>query len=420
MPRKERIATLDVGTSKICALVGEIEENGTLDVLGVGLSPSVGIRKGVVIDIERNAQAIRLALKRAEQMAGMGIDEVWVGVAGAHIASQNSHGMVAVTGEKKEIKESDIKRVIEASQIISLPPSREILHVLPREFVVDGNSGIKDPEGMSGVRLEVHSHIVTASATSLENLIKGVERSGLFARGIILDLLAVSDAVLTPDEKDLGVVLVDMGGGTTDIAIFKDGGLVFTKILPVGGSHVTNDIAVGLRTAVKNAEQIKVLHGQARNDNDSDETITVLTTSGKDEREVPKRMLLEIIEPRMVEIFQLIKTAIEESGYAGLTPAGVVFTGGGSLLKGAMEAAGETLDIPVRLGYPEEVKGLNELGEGASGEAGLGYVLAPPVFSTAIGLMYYGMGSKPDKRAPIKDSFWGYLKKIGDKLKDTF
>lgn len=420
MPRKERIATLDVGTSKICALVGEIEEDGTLDVLGVGLSPSVGIRKGVVIDIERNAQAIRMALKRAEQMAGMGIDEVWVGVAGAHIASQNAHGMVAVTGEKKEIKESDIRRVIEASQIISIPPSREILHVLPREFVVDGNSGIKDPEGMSGVRLEVHSHIVTASATSLENLIKGVERSGLYARGIILDLLAVSDAVLAPDEKDLGVVLVDMGGGTTDVAIFKDGGLAYTRILPVGGSHVTNDIAVGLRTAVKNAERMKVVHGHARNDDESDEMISVLTTSGKDERQVPKALLLQIIEPRMVEIFQMIKKAIEESGYAGLTPAGIVFTGGGSLLNGAMEVAGDILEIPVRLGYPEEVKGLNELGEGASGEAGLGYVLAPPVFSTAIGLMYYGMGSKPEKRTPITNSFWGYLKKIGDKLKDTF
>jgi len=420
MPRKEKVATLDVGTSKICVLIGEIEDNGNLDVLGVGLSPSGGIRKGVVIDIERNAQAIKLAIERAEQMAGTTIDDVWVGIAGAHISSQNAHGMVAVTGEKKEIKESDIRRVIEASQIISLPPSREILHVLPREFVVDGNSGIKDPEGMSGVRLEVHSHIVTASSTSLENLIKGVERTGLFAQGIILDLMAVSEAVLTPDEKELGVVLVDMGGGTTDIAVFKDGGLVFTKILPVGGSHVTNDIAVGLRTTVKNAEQIKVLHGSARNNEDCEEQIKVLSASGKDERKVPKKLLLQIIEPRMVEIFQLIKKALDESGYAGLTPAGVVFTGGGSLLNGAMDLAGDILEIPVRLGYPEEVKGLNELGEGASGEAGLGYVLAPPVFSTSIGLVYKGMGGQPERRVPITDSLWGYLKKISDKLKDTF
>lgn len=418
MARKERIGTLDVGTSKICVIIAEVDEGGSTEILGVGLSPSVGIRKGVVIDIERNAQAIQLAKKRAEQMAGARIDDVWVGLAGPHISSQNAHGMVAVTGEKKEIKESDIKRVIDASQVISIPQEREILHVLPREFVVDGNGGIKDPLGMSGIRLEVHSHIVTASTTSIENLIKSVERSGLYVQGLVLESLAASEGVLTADERELGAVLVDIGGGTTDIAIFKEGGMVYTRILSVGGSHVTNDIAVGLRTAVKSAEEIKIQHGQAVQNGDPEEMIRVVAASGKEERQVPKKILLQIIEPRMAEIFSLVRTEIENSGYAGLTPAGVIFTGGGSLLRGGMELAGKILDMPVRLGQPEGIKALTELGEGASREAGLEYIMSPPGFSTAVGLLQYG-DDKQDRPA-VRETLRDYLQRMFEKMKDTF
>ncbi len=418
MARKEKVATLDVGTSKICALIAEVDENEKVEVLGLGLSPSLGIKKGVVVDIENNSRAISQAVKRAEQMAGTRMDEVWVGVAGPHISSQNSHGMVAVTGEKKEIKPTDINRVIEASRIISLPPEREVLHVLPREFLVDGNAGIKDPQGMSGARLEVHTHIVTASSASLENLIKSVEKSDLEVKSLVLELIAISNVVLTPDEKELGVVLVDIGGGTTDIAIYREGGLVFTKILPIGGSYVTNDIAVGLRTAVKSAEEIKVRYGAARQDKDCQEEIKVMSASGKEERLVPRTLLLEIIEPRMIEILSMVKKEIEESGYNGMTPAGAVFTGGASLLRGAVDLASDVLELPVRLGQPERLKGLNELGEGASREAGLSYVFQAPVFSTVAGLVNYSTSNR--ERVIFTDTIRDYFKKLTDRLKDTF
>lgn len=423
MARKERVGTIDVGTSKICAVISEIDEGGIVDVLGLGLSPSVGIKRGVVIDIERNARAITTAVKRAEQMAGMKLDDVWVGVAGPHVSSQNAHGMVAVTGEKKEIKESDIKRAIDASQIISIPPEREILHVLPKEFLVDGNGGIKDPMGMSGVRLEVHSHIVTASTTSIENLIKSIEKSGLYVQGMVLTSLAAGESVLTDDERELGAVFIDIGGGTTDVAIFKEGGLVYNRVLAVGGTHVTNDIAVGLRTAVKSAEELKIKYGHAfyreKKNKEKKDHIKVLSASGKEERLVPHSLLQKIIEPRMIEIFSLIKQEIEKSGYSGLTPAGAVLTGGGSLLAGTSILAGGILDMPIRLGQPEGVKGLVELGEGASRDAGLAYTLAPPVFSTGVGLVSYGE-TKGRVKSQSKETVWSYLRKIGEKIKDTF
>ncbi len=419
MARKERLATLDVGTSKICATIAEVHEDGTIDLLGIGVSPSLGLRKGVVIDIERNAQAVRLAIERAEQMAGVRVGDIWVGIGGPHVASQNAHGMVAVTGEKKEIKQSDIKRVIEASQVISFPPGREILHVLPSEFIVDGNRGIKDPEGMSGVRLEVHSHIVTVSSTSLENLIKSVERSNVYVQGVVLSILAASEAILTEDEKELGVVLIDMGGGTTDLAIFKDGSLVFAKMLPVGGTHVTNDIAVGLRTAVKSAEEIKIKYGHACIKEDCQDNIKVLSASGKEESVISQKTLLQIIEPRITEIFRLANKEIEDSGYVGLTPGGVVLTGGSSLLSGVDELGSAIMGLPVRLGQPENIKGLSELAEGASREANLDYILTKPNFSTAVGLLNHDSGHERDKLQMI-EMIWSYIKKITNKIKDTF
>ncbi|MFW5787104.1 MAG: cell division protein FtsA [Bacillota bacterium] len=391
MAKRKIITGLDIGTTKICAIIAEITSENKIDIVGIGLSPSHGLRKGIVVDIEETSQAIKEAVEKAQRMAGVEIDSAYVGIAGSHISSVNSHGVVAVTGEEKEIKNSDIQRVLEAAKIIPLASEEEIIHVLAREFIVDGCPGIKDPLGMSGVRLEVETHIITGSTTSIQNLVKSVIKAGLDVEDIVLEPLASSESVLTEDEKELGVALADIGGGTTDFVVFHEGSISYTSVLPVGGNHVSNDIAVGLRTPISEAEKIKIKHGSATIKNiNNDEYVKVRSASGKDRRKIPRRSLCEVIEPRMEEIFSLIKKELNEAGPRDLTPAGLVITGGASLLEEASGMAAKVVDLPVRLGEPEYINGLSDVIDNPV-YVQRGEKIPKAVFSTAIGLVEYGL-----------------------------
>ncbi|MCK8827145.1 cell division protein FtsA [Natroniella acetigena] len=395
MAPRDIVAGIDIGTTKVCTIIAEINGNKITDIIGVGTSPSTGLRKGMVVDIDDTVCSIETAVVKAERMAGVELESVFVGIAGSHISSTNSHGVVAVTGEDKEISKKDIDRVIEATKIISIPPEREIIHVIPREFIVDGCRDIKSPLGMSGVRLEAETHIVTGSVTSIQNLVKSVHRVGINVEGVVLQPLAASKAVLSESEQDLGVVLVDMGGGTTDIAIFKEGSIWYTSILPVGGDHVTSDIAVGLRTPMSNAERIKIQHGCAKASLiERDQKIDILDTSGKKKHSISQQMLCNIIEPRVDEIFTLVKQEIRKAGYDDLIPAGVVVTGGASLLDGIPQLASEKLDLPVRVGVPDNIDTLLNYIDGSIYDIGEGYSEFSKdngaIFSTGVGLVHYG------------------------------
>ncbi|MFP4015659.1 MAG: cell division protein FtsA [Halanaerobiales bacterium] len=386
------VSGLDIGTTKICAIIAEVsEENNNIDIIGIGLSPSHGLRKGIVVDIDETSKAIKDAYKKAERMAGITINSAFVGIAGAHISSLNSHGVVAVTGEEKEIKETDIQRVMDAAKIIPLSAEEEMLHVLAREFIVDGCAGIKDPLGMSGVRLEVETHIITGSSTSIQNLVKSVMRAGLNVDDIVLEPLASSESVLTTDEKELGVALIDMGGGTTDLVVFHEGSICYSSVLPVGGNHVSNDIAVGLRTPITEAEKVKITYGCALSRlADNDDYIDVSTASGKEKRKVPLKNLCEVIEPRMQEVFTLVKRELDRVGPRDLTPGGIVLTGGGSLISGAGELASEIMELPVRLGEPGYINGLSDVIDNPV-YIKKGDKVPKAIFSTAVGLVEYGM-----------------------------
>ncbi|ACL69668.1 cell division protein FtsA [Halothermothrix orenii] len=408
------ITGLDIGTTKICAMIAEVNSEDKLDIIGIGLSPSHGLRKGIVVDIDKTSNAIKQAVEKAERMAGRQIDSAFVGIAGSHISSLNSHGVVAVSGEEKEIKPSDIQRVMEAAKIIPLSAEEEIIHVLAREFIVDGCPGIKDPLGMSGVRLEVETHIVTGSTTSIQNLVKSVLRAGLDVDDIVLEPLASSESVLTEDEKELGVALVDVGGGTTDLIVFQEGSITYTSVLPVGGNHVSNDIAVGLRTPIAEAEKIKIMAGSATTKNiGDDEYIEVVSASRKKKNKIPRKALCEVIEPRMQEIFNLVKRELDEVGPRDLTPAGVVLTGGASLLEGAEELASEVIGLPVRLGEPDYVNGLTDVIDNPV-YVKKGKQVPKAIFSTAVGLVEYGLKydqpSRDNNRGEIVSDFFGKLK----------
>ena len=420
MGQKKIITGLDIGTTKVCAIIAEIERDGLLEVIGIGTSPSFGLRKGIVVDIDQTVRSIQDAITKAERMAGVKIESAYVGIAGAHISSMNSRGVVAVTGPSREIKDSDIMRVVEAAQFINIPPDRQIIHVLPREFVIDGCRGIKDPLGMSGTRLEVETHIVTGSLTSIQNLMKSVQKAGINVNEdqIILEPLAASEAVLSDDERELGVVLIDIGGGTTDIAIFIDGNIAYTSVLPVGGDHVTNDIAVGLRCPVLRAEELKVRKGCAVSSLVSnEETVEVLAVSGKKNSEITRRYLCEIIEPRMYEIFSLVEKEIIKAGFEGLLPSGAVLTGGASLMEGNIELAGEILGMPVRIGTPERVHGLMDfIGDDVYRFRQEVNEVSSAVFATAVGLLRYGANnvffeeqSAPERSSKL-EGFFGRLK----------
>jgi len=369
------VVGLDIGTTKIAAIVGEIREHG-VDIIGIGTHPSRGLRKGNVINIEATVQAIKKAVEEAELMAGVEIQTVYTGIAGGHIKGINSHGTVAI--KDKEIRDSDMRRVIDAAKAVNIPMDREVIHVLPQEYIIDGQDGIKDPLGMCGVRLEARVHIVTGAVSNAQNIIRSAQRCGLNVADIVLQPLASSEAVLTDEEKELGVALIDIGGGTTDIAVFSGGAIVHTSVLTLGGNHLTNDVAVGLRTPANEAERIKQRYGCAMISMvEKDETIEVPSVGNRPPRILSRQILTEIIEPRVEEIFELAKREIEKTGHADLLASGVVITGGSTLLDGMTELAEDVLGVPVRRGVPRGISGLVD-------------VVKSPMFATGVGLVLYG------------------------------
>jgi cell division protein FtsA len=401
--RGELVVGLDIGTTKICCIVGEVKEDG-LDVIGIGQHPSRGLRKGVVINIESTVASIKRAVEEAELMAGCEIGAVYAGIAGGHIRGFNSQGVVAV--KDKEVRPSDVARVIDAARAINIPQDREIIHVLPQEFIIDEQDGIKEPLGMSGVRLEAKVHIVTAAVSSAQNIIKCCGRTGLTVADIVLEPLASAEAVLAEEEKELGVALVDIGGGTTDLAIFANGAIQHTSVIPLGGNHLTNDIAVGLRTPMQEAERIKIQYGSAQAELlERDETIEVPSVGGRAPRVLSRRILCEIIEPRVEELFQLVHREIQKAGQEDLLASGVVLTGGSTQLAGMPELAEEVLGLPVRRGIPRNVGGLVD-------------VVKSPQHATAVGLLHYGMKQVREGRpfaadpASLRERLFGFFKEL--------
>lgn len=404
MSKNNWVVGLDIGTTKVCAIVGEPTESG-VDIVGIGTHPSRGLRKGVVVNIEATVGSIRRAVEEAELMAGGEITEVFTGIAGSHIRGINSHGIVAI--KDREVKTTDVDRVIDAAQAIAIPLDRELIHVIPQEFVVDEQDGVKDPVGMSGVRLEAKVHIVTGAVTSVQNIVKCCNRAGLTVRDIILEQLASAEATLCQDEKELGIALVDIGGGTTDIAIFSRGALIHTAVLSLGGNHITNDVAVGLRTPAHEAERIKQKYGCALTSLiNKDETIEVPSVGGRNARIVSRQILAEIIEPRVEEIFSLVRQEIVRAGCEELIAAGLVLTGGTSLLEGSADLAEQVFHLPVRRGLPQNIGGLVD-------------VVKSPMFSTAVGLIQTGIkSSSQDGRFRSRD--FGVYSKVKGRLKEWF
>jgi cell division protein FtsA len=382
------IVGLDIGTTKICAVVSEFNGKGA-DIIGVGTYPSVGLRKGVVVNIDNTVDSIQKAMEEAELMAGCEIGSVLIGIAGGHIKGFNSHGVIAVKGQ--EVSQEDVDRVIDAARAVAIPLDREVIHILPQEYMVDEQRGILDPVGITGVRLEAKVHIVTGAVTAAQNLIKCANRAGLDVVDIVFQPLASAEAVLTQEEKDLGVALVDFGGGTTDLALFTDGAIKHTAVLGLGGNNLTNDIAVGLRTPVKEAEQIKTHHGSCLSSLvDKDQMIEVPSVGGRKPRLLSRHILSEILEPRVEEIFTLIDQEMERTGLKELLAGGVVITGGSALLPGIAEIADQVFQLPTRIGFPQRISGLVDVVNG-------------PMFATAVGLVLFGMENQPKKKFRIRD-----------------
>jgi cell division protein FtsA len=389
---------LDIGTSKVAVAIGERKENGTLEVIGVGSAPSRGLRKGVVVNLDATVDSVKHAVEEAELMAGISIERAYVGVAGGHVKGFNCRGVVAVSGRDREVTREDVARVLEAARAVSIPQDRTIFHVLPQEFIVDEQDGIGDPVGMSGTRLEANVHIVTGSVSSIQNTVNCVNRAGIEVIETVLDPIAAAETVLTHDERELGVALVDIGGGTTDLAVFRHGAVAHTTVLPAGGDHFTNDIAVGLRTPIPEAEKIKKKYGCALGTLVADdETIEVPSVGGRKARSLSRRILCEILEPRTEEIFNLVHEDIERAGLRGSVNAGLVLCGGGAILEGVPEVAEQVFDLPVRRGVP-------------TGIAGLVDVVGTPAYSTVVGLLKYGEKRQPDReRAVAAGLFFGRM-----------
>lgn len=375
MDRGEIIVGLDIGTTKICTVVGECTQ-GKVNIIGVGIAPSNGLRKGVVINIEQTVNAIQKSLKEAEQMSGCEIRSVYTGIAGSHIMGFDSHGVIPVRGP--EITKSDVERVLDAAKAVAIPLDREVIHILPKEFIVDDQNGIQDPVGMSGVRLEVKVHIVTGAVSSAQNIIKSCHKAGLDVSDIVLQPLASALAVLTEEEKEIGVALVDIGGGTTDLSVFVDDSLCHISIISLGGTNLTNDIAFGLRTPMSAAEEIKRKHGSCLGELvDESEVIEVPTVGGRPPRKLYRKILAEICEPRVEEMLVLVDQELERSGYKSQIGAGVVLTGGSSLIEGIVDLGEQIFGLPVRVGYPTNIGGLKD-------------VVMSPQYATAVGLLMYG------------------------------
>ncbi len=401
--RDNLIVGLDIGTTKICAIVGNLTGDG-IDIVGIGTSPSKGLRKGVVINIESTVEAIRTALQEAELMAGCEIKSVFAGIAGGHIKGFNSQGVIAI--KNREVTRDDVRRVIDAAKAIAIPMDREVIHILPQEFIIDDQDGIKEPLGMSGVRLESKVHIVTGAVASAQNIIKSCNRAGVDVADIVLEQLASSESVLTPDEKELGVAMIDIGGGTTDIAIYVDGAIKHTSVLSLGGNHLTNDIAVGLRTPMNEAEKIKQQTGCCLTSMvGRDETIEVPSVGGREPRILSRQLLAEILEPRVEEIFTLVNRDIIRSGYEDLIASGVVITGGSSILPGMPELAEQIFNLPVRRGEPIGIGGLTD-------------VVNSPIYATGVGLVKYGSRNMQAKNFNIGQD--NIFDKITSRMKEWF
>jgi cell division protein FtsA len=403
--RDDLLIGLDIGTTKICAVVAERTENG-VEIVGIGTHPSHGLRKGVVVDIDSTVRSIKHAVEEAEMMADCEITSVYAGIAGGHIRGFNSHGVVAV--KDGEVSNHDVKRVIDAAKAVAIPMDREVIHVIPQEFIIDDQDGIREPLGMHGVRLESHVHIVTAAVTSAQNIVKCANQAGLNVQDIVLEPLASAQAVLGDDERHLGVCMIDIGGGTTDIAVFSEGSIKTTAVLALGGYHLSNDIAVGLRTPFDEAERIKKKFGVASARYlSSDDVLTVPSVGGRKPREISRKILCEIIEPRVEEILSLARQEIGKAGLEGEIPSGVVLTGGASSLDGICELAEEIFEAPVRLGMPTRVGGLQD-------------VVRSPMYATGVGLVQFGFGQRPEPASRFRirdDSIFGRVKQ---RMRDWF
>lgn len=398
MPRKNIVAGVDIGSTKVTVLVGEITPPGFLEIIGIGESQVSGLRRGVIVDIEHTSRAVQAAAEQAERMSGIRLQTVYAGLTGPHIASFSNRGVVAVSSTDKEISIEDVNRVLDAARVITLPADKRIIHVLPREFIVDGYGGVVDPVGMSGSRLEVETHIVTASAAAVLNLLKSIQRAGLSVLELVLNPLASAEAVLLPAERELGVVLADIGGGTTEIALFDRGGMCFASVLPIGGEHITSDLAVGLRTPLQYAEKIKRENGCVLASLMPDAADIDVETIGQQQwRKVSRKTVANIIEPRVQEIFALIKYEMKKSGVKGILPGGVVITGGTALMDGFVNLASEELGLPVRIGQPLNLGGLSDM-------------VAGPQYATAAGLLHYavkkGTGGAEAGDGPIWENAW--------------
>ena len=409
MADNELIAGLDLGTTKVCAIVGEQVDDG-VDIIGIGSVPSRGLKKGVVVNIESTVQAIRAAIDQAETMAGCEIGTVYAGIAGSHVRGLNKQGVAAIA--EREVNESDVQRVLEQSKAIPLPSDRQVIHVLPQEYIVDEQDGVKEPVGMSGVRLEARVHVVTAATTSVQNIIKCAERCDLNVAEVVLEPLASAEAVLSEDEKEIGVAVIDIGGGTTDVIVYANSAAVHTSVIPIGGLNLTNDIAAGLRTPMAEAERIKIKYGCASPKmTDPDDTIEVPSVGGRAARQLQREVLANIIEPRIEEIFSAVQHVLSESGYIEMLHAGVVLTGGSTLLDGMAELAEEILNMPVRRATPFGVGGLAD-------------VVKSPAYATAVGLVKYGSERLRNARTeqrfkPLKsERRWG--SRLGEWFREVF
>ena len=396
----EMIVGLDIGTSKVVAIVGEVNDEGEIEIIGLGSHPSSGMKKGVVVNIESMVQSIQRAVEEAELMADCQVHSVYTGIAGSHIKSMNSHGMVAIK-DKREVAYEDVERVIDAAKAVAIPAEQKVLHVLPQEFVIDHQEGIREPVGMSGIRLDARVHLVTAAESAVQNIEKCVLRCGLEVDDIILEQVASSYSVLTEDEKELGVCLVDIGGGTTDIAVFTEGAIRHTAVIPIAGDQVTSDIAVAMRTPTQNAEEIKIKYARALKQLASaEDEIEVPGVGERPPRQLSRQALAAVVEPRYEELLNLVQSELKHSGYLELLGAGVVLTGGSSKIEGVIELAEEVFHMPVRLGLPQYVNGLSE-------------VVRNPIYATGVGLLIYGLtnGRENSRVRSGEEGPWARIKR---------
>ncbi len=402
------IVGLDIGTSKVATVVGDVSEDNQVEIVGVGSHPSRGLKKGVVVNIESTVQAIQRSIEEAELMAGCQIHSVYTGIAGSHIRGMNSHGIVGV--KDREVSSGDVERVLDAARAVAIPADQRVFQVMPQEFVVDQQEGIREPVGMSGVRLEAKVHLVTGAVSAAQNIIKCIQRCGLEVDDIILEQLASSSAVLTDDEKELGICFVDIGGGTTDVAVFTDGAIKHTAVIPIAGDQVTNDIAIAMRTPTQHAEEIKIKYACAlRQLANPDDTIEVPSAGGRDPRRLSRQTLAEVVEPRYEELLSLVLAELRRSGFSDLVAAGVVLTGGSSRMEGVVDLAEEIFHMPVRLGIPQNVTGLAD-------------VVRNPVYSTGVGLLLFGLQNQNlSKDSPSGESrMVDVLKKVKNWFQGSF